>query len=275
MQTTSDIDRDLFEAQGFLLVKSLFSREEANGLLQHVRSLVGHPAMSEADGYDPQSSDPLRRYPRLMQPHLQDDASWDFVSDPRLESALQELLGSTPSIVQTMVYFKPPGARGQALHQDNRFLHVEPGTCVAAWLALELTDRENGCLQVVPGSHQLDLLCPVPSDTSLSFVAETVPLPPGLDVIDVPMSPGDVLFFHGNLIHGSDPNSAQDRFRTIIVGHYATGDARKISDAYPVALTFSGEELALEPTSIGGPCGSFVDGEFAITSMLDVQDQAH
>jgi hypothetical protein len=275
MQTTADVDRDQFEAQGFVLAKSLFSVEEAASLLQHVHSLVGHPALSEVDTFDPKSADPLRRYPRLMQPHLQDGASWEFVSDPRLESALIELLGSTPSIVQTMVYFKPAGARGQALHQDNRFLQVEPGTCVAAWLALEATDLENGCLKVVPGSHRLDLLCPVPGDTAKSFTAETVPLPPDAAVIDVPMSAGDVLFFHGNLIHGSDPNSTEDRFRTIIVGHYATGDARQISDAYPVARTFSGEELRLEPTSVGGPCGSFVDGEFTITAMLDVQDQAH
>jgi hypothetical protein len=275
MQTTVDIDRTLFEAQGYFLAKSLFSTEEAADLLQHVRALVGDPTMSEADTFDPGSPDPLRRYPRLMQPHLHDRASWDYVSDARLEATLLELLGSTPSIVQTMVYFKPPGARGQALHQDNSFLQVDPGTCVAAWLALEPTDQENGCLQVVPGSHRLDLLCPVPGDTSVSFTAETVPLPPGADVVDVPMSPGDVLFFHGNLIHGSEPNISDDRFRTIIVGHYATGDARKISDAYPVARTFSGEELRLQPTDVGGPCGSFVDGEFAFTSMLDVQEQAH
>ena len=275
MQTTGDVDRDLFEAHGFFLAKSLFSMEEVAALRQHVRSLVGDPAMSEPDTYNPSSPDPLRRFPRLMQPHLHDEGSWDYVSDPRLESALLELLGSTPSIVQTMVYFKPPGARGQALHQDNRFLQVDPGTCVAAWLALDATDRENGCLQVVPGSHRLDLLCPVPSDTTLSFVSETVPLPPGVDVVDVPMNAGDVLFFHGNLIHGSDPNVTQGRFRTIIVGHYATGDARQISDAYPVARTFSGEELRLVPTDVGGPCGSFVDGELVITSRFDVEDQAH
>lgn len=231
--------------------------------------------MSDADVFDPRSADPLRRYPRLMQPHLQDRVAWDFVSDPRLESALIELLGAAPSIVQTMVYFKPPGARGQALHQDNRYLQVEPGACVAAWLALEATDHENGCLEVVPGSHRLDLLCPVPGDTTASFTDETVPLPPHAAVVDVPMSPGDVLFFHGNLIHGSDPNMTHDRFRTIIVGHYATGDARQISDAYPAALTFSGEELHLDRTSLGGPCGSFVDGEFALTSTLDVEVTAH
>jgi hypothetical protein len=32
-----------------------------------------------------------------------------------------------------MIYFKAAGARGQALHQDQYYLRVNPGTCCAAW----------------------------------------------------------------------------------------------------------------------------------------------
>ena len=28
-------------------------------------------------------------------------------------------------------------ARGQALHQDNFYLRVKPGTCMAAWIAID------------------------------------------------------------------------------------------------------------------------------------------
>ena len=40
------------------------------------------------------------------------------------------LLGREPYAAQTMFYFKPPGARGQALHQDQTPLRVQPGTCL-------------------------------------------------------------------------------------------------------------------------------------------------
>ncbi|MEJ7654789.1 MAG: phytanoyl-CoA dioxygenase family protein [Chloroflexia bacterium] len=54
--------------------------------------------------------------------------------------------------------YSPAGARGQALHQDNFFLKVEPGTCIAAWAALDPADRENGGLEV--GLHaQHGLVC--------------------------------------------------------------------------------------------------------------------
>ena len=59
-------------------------------------------------------------------------AVWTLAST----SVLTQLLGVEPLAVQTMLYFKPAGARGQALHQDNFYLRVQPGTCMAAWLAL-------------------------------------------------------------------------------------------------------------------------------------------
>ncbi len=107
---------------------------------------------------------------------------------------LTGLLGRDPYAVQTMIYFKPPGARGQALHQDNYYLRVQPGTCIAAWMALDACDTANGCLQVVPGSHKWPILCTVPADTTQSFSDVTVPIPIGTPVVSIRMNPGDVLF---------------------------------------------------------------------------------
>ncbi|HRJ41757.1 MAG: phytanoyl-CoA dioxygenase family protein [Caldilineaceae bacterium] len=54
------------------------------------------------------------------------------------------LLGAEPYAVQTMFYFKPAGARGQALHQDQYYLRAQLGTCMAAWMAVDDCDEENG-----------------------------------------------------------------------------------------------------------------------------------
>ena len=70
---------------------------------------------------------------------------------PGCGTVLEALLGEEVLAAQSMFYFKPPGARGQALHQDNFYLRVEPGTCVAAWVACDVIDRDNGGLEVVPG----------------------------------------------------------------------------------------------------------------------------
>jgi len=55
-----------------------------------------------------------------------------YLLDDRLEDVLTDLFGEEPLAAQSMLYFKPPGAKGQALHQVNFYLKVEPGICIAA-----------------------------------------------------------------------------------------------------------------------------------------------
>lgn len=154
------------------------------------------------------------------------------------------LLGEEVLAAQSMFYFKPPGARGQALHQDNFYLRVEPGTCVAAWIAFEPIDRDNGGLEVVPGTHRMDLFCPEEADAGVSFAREYVPPPPGLATVPVDMAPGDVLFFNGSLVHGSQPNRSADRFRRSFIGHYVGRSAERIGHFYRT-ISMDGDRVRL------------------------------
>src|SRR5581483_1096451 len=109
--------------------------------------------------------------------------------------------------------FKPPGARGQDLHQDNFYLRVRPGTCMAAWTAIDDADAGNGGMVVVPSSGDLSVQCPEKSDPTIFFTNEHVPVPAGLKETSLTLRAGDVLFFNGSVIHGSYPNKSRDRFR--------------------------------------------------------------
>jgi hypothetical protein len=265
-----------YERDGFLVVPGFLSHTEVDALLSHYMSVHSEGGHGWTEGsIDPESSDPLKRYPRLLQMHRFDMTSLRFMLDPRIREVLEALLGSTPYAVQTMMYYKPAGARGQALHQDQRYLNVRPGTCMAAWLALDDCDEENGCLQVVPGSHRLEVICPVKADSSVSFTTETVPVPEGMEVVELPMKAGDMLFFNGQLIHGSRPNRTADRFRRIVVGHYIVGEAQAVASFYHPVLTMDGREVKLEVSPYGGPCGAYVGGEFRPMSTIEAALAAH
>ncbi len=179
--------------------------------------------------------------------------------DARIGEWLARLMGAEPLAVQTMLYFKPPGSRGQALHQDQYYLKAKPGTCVAAWMALDVCDVESGCLQIVPGSGDLPVLCTEDADFSESFTDVTVALPDSKRPEPVVMASGDVLFFNGSVIHGSFPNTSSDRFRRALIGHYVTGDAREVSKFYTPALDMQGNEVSFEESDGGGPCGVWVE----------------
>ncbi|MDF3148578.1 MULTISPECIES: phytanoyl-CoA dioxygenase family protein [unclassified Streptomyces] len=244
-----------FRDDGFTVVRGLFGYDEIDRLRERFAAL--HAAGPVAGHFEPRPSDgdPLRVYPRVMQPHEIDELSLRVLLDARLRSVLEVLLGEEVLAAQSMFYFKPPGARGQALHQDNFYLRVEPGTCVAAWIACDVIDRDNGGLEVVPGTHAMDLFCPETADADVSFAREYVPPPPGLTAVPVDMEPGDVLFFNGSLVHGSQPNRTEGRFRRSFIGHYVGRSTERIGEYYRT-LTMSGDRVPLPHSEGSGPCGT-------------------
>ena len=251
---------EFFQSNGYVVVSGLFSDDEVAGFREHYMTLRKSGAFpGDTAGVDIGGDDPIKRYPRMIHMHRWDEVSLRWMLDARINACLTGLLGREPYAVQTMLYFKPPGARGQAVHQDNFYLKVKPGTCMAAWMALDDCDEPNGCIQVVPGSHTWDILCTQQADTKVSFTDITVPLPPGQEVRALPMAAGDVLFFNGSLIHGSFPNTTTDRFRRALIGHYIDGAAEQVAEFYHPALRMDGSVLELVKSQAGGACGTWVE----------------
>ncbi len=266
MQAALSVDSTLvqqYHTNGFVNVSNLFTPEETAHYRDHYMDMRLKQNEVQVRDIIGDASDPLRQYARLMHPHRHDRLSLDWLLDARIAAWLTALCGREPYAVQTMVYFKPAGARGQALHQDQFYLRVQPGTCIAAWMALDDCDEENGCLQVVPGTQNLPVLCSVTADTSQSFTDDTVELPEGMSPVPVNMKAGDVLFFNGQLVHGSFPNSSTDRFRRSLIGHYIDGAAEQVAAWYKPVLRLDGTEVELESSQWGGQCGVWVDKDGA------------
>jgi len=260
-----------FERDGYTIVRGLFSQEEVTRYREHYMELrAAGTYWGDFAGVDLTSADPLKRYPRMIHMHRWDDTTLKFLIDPRINECLTALLGAEPYAVQTMLYFKPPGARGQALHQDQAYLRVQPGTCAAAWLAVDRCDEENGCMQVVPGTSNLPLLCTEKADTTKSFTDVTVPLADGMTPVPVIMEAGDVLIFNGQLVHGSLPNTSVDRFRRSLIGHYIVAEAEKVGGFYHPVLKMDGTEVDFGLSEGGGPCGVWrdIDGSPGLEMIL-------
>lgn len=251
---------DKFSQDGYLIVRSLLSAEEARHCCQRFTALRTSGTYElDHKGVDTDEEDPILRYPRMTHVQRWDRESRELLTDPRLNRHLTLLMGQEPCLVQGMVYFKPPGSRGQAMHQDQFYLKVQPGIGMAVWIALERADEENGCLHVVPGSHKLPILCTEQADTTRSFTDVAVPVPEGVETVPLVMEAGDAVFFAGALIHGSPPNSTKDRFRRALTGHYIAASAEKVAAYYHPVLRMDGSEVEVGASEGGGPCGVWVD----------------
>jgi phytanoyl-CoA hydroxylase len=252
--------QQFYNDNGYVVVSGLSSDEEVAAYREHFMALRKHGSYEgDTAGVDIGGEDPIKKYPRMIHMHRWDDISLRWMTDDRLNACMTGLLGSEPFAVQTMLYFKPPQARGQALHQDQFYLRVQPGTCMAAWMALDPCDVENGCMQIVPGSHTWPVLCTEKADTTISFTDVTVPLPPGTEVRPVIMAAGDVLFFNGSLLHGSFPNTTANRFRRALIGHYIVGEAQQVAEYYHPVLRMNGQPVELPNSPDGSLCGVWVD----------------
>jgi hypothetical protein len=249
--------RPHFREHGWGIVRGLFGLDEVSGYIDHYMAMRAEGpkpgdywGLPGPDG----DTDPLLPWPRLIHMHRWDERSLAWMLDPRLRAALLALFPGTaePLAVQTMCYFKPAGGRGQALHQDQRYLHAAPGNCAAAWLALDRSDEETGCLELVAGSGHFGLLPHGKADLTQSFTDVGVTeLPEGAVVVHAVMDPGDVVLFNGNVVHGSSPNRSKSGFRRALIGHYLSGEVTEVDPFYLPAITFDGQERTLRSPDRG------------------------
>ena len=146
-----------------------------------------------------------------------------FRRSERWLTVLEPILGPDIKQVAQQIHWKPPGASltGYRFHQDVRFRpnrdayrDVELST-VNTGLAIDPSTRENGCLQVVPGSHRMGYLgLSDGGDGQImkGLTAEDELRAVGIDPADVvwlEMEPGDLALWSLVTVHGSLPNTSQ------------------------------------------------------------------
>ncbi|KAJ8407050.1 hypothetical protein AAFF_G00287260 [Aldrovandia affinis] len=102
-----------------------------------------------------------------------------------------------------------------AWHQDMRYWGVAGGPVLSAWLALDDSLKDNGALQVIPGSHCSGVLPHRQSPHSGNMLSVNQEIPEELVQTDkavlCPLLAGQMSVHDGLLIHGSDPNMSGRR----------------------------------------------------------------
>jgi ectoine hydroxylase-related dioxygenase (phytanoyl-CoA dioxygenase family) len=121
-----------------------------------------------------------------------------------------------------------------AWHQDYGYWYqngvLAPLLC-SAFIAVDRATKENGCLQVIEGSHLLGRIDHVLTGDQAGADPERVQaVLQRLPLVHIEMEPGDVLFFHCNLLHRSDDNrSEHPRWSMICCYNAARNDPYKDS----------------------------------------------
>jgi len=209
-----------YDDHGYVVVPGILSQTQTAEMIDHYMAMrASGPKPGDSGGTTDHPGDPNHAYPRMIDMHRWDPLTREVAHRQEILTVVAQLLRDAPVLNQTMVYFKPPGARGQAMHQDQQYITIDP--LVGVWIALDLSDAAVGRLFVLPGSHRLGLQTVRRSDTSVSFTGLETDVPEAAAAeVGLDMQPGDALFFHGKLIHGSHPNTSANRWRRSFSCHY-------------------------------------------------------
>ena len=123
----SQVDAGQYRDAGYLVIKGLLSATETQEMARYYTDLRLEGPKPGDFGLNPDDpADPYNTYPRFHNMHEWDETSAAWAADARISDAAASQLEDKPVLFQTMLYFKPPGGRGQGLHQDQQFLSIDP-----------------------------------------------------------------------------------------------------------------------------------------------------
>lgn len=238
-------NKEFFELNGYLVAKGVFDANEIAELETDFDRIV-HQISSTGENINARWSGP--EVDRIGAQELfiahthnvqQFSSCWlGAFLNRKFLSVAKDILGDD-IILHHSKLFQKPAEKGAAfpMHQDWEYFPTHLDTMMAGIIHVSHATEEMGCFRVYPGTHKLgkiggttgnkasDLLEKYPIEGSTPLTAE----------------PGDVVFFHYCLIHGSLPNTSQSIRKTVLAQMHSGADSVVDDCTHPNArLTLSG-----------------------------------
>lgn len=201
---------ETFDRDGYAITRSLLSPEEVR-LLSEIgrvdRDLVQQKLVrADGEGGDTELT--------VVNTLSEDTIYGAIVRSERIVRPMERFLGGEVYHYHHKMILKQKRTGGAwAWHQDygywysNGCLFPLMASCM---IAVDRATRENGCLQVLAGSHQMGRIDHVTVGDQTGADPERMEhVLPMFERVYVELEPGDAVFFHSNLLHRSDQNTSE------------------------------------------------------------------
>lgn len=220
-----------YREKGFVLGPRVLSDEQADALSEEVLRVIA--SRDDANAPKPDLLSNLGKPPQeiwqIVNIWCASDAFRRLMENPIIvESARQLLGGNEMYIWHDQIQYKPAAKGGTNWwHQDSIYwgVHAVKDAQITAWVALDDADTDNGCMWMIPGSHQwadqIAYLHAKREELGLNRFLELTSDHHGKPVQPVacPVKRGHVHFHHPLTWHGSPANNS-GRPRRAIALHY-------------------------------------------------------
>ncbi|HEY2583968.1 MAG TPA: phytanoyl-CoA dioxygenase family protein [Mucilaginibacter sp.] len=199
----------LYNEQGYIIIKGFCTTPEVNKLYQ--TALDDSAMKNNALDLNDQSGKKTRLSLWFTPGN---DVFGYLTRSEKMISSVKQLLGGDAPVCHfhSKLMQKEPKVGGAwEWHQDygywykNQFMF--PDELISIMVALTAANKENGCLQVIKGSHKLGRVNHGFSGEQVGADMQMVTNAlKTMELVYVELEPGDALIFHSNLLHRSEAN---------------------------------------------------------------------
>ena len=193
----ADEEISRFRTEGYLGPYSLCSPEEMANWRSDVEQVI------ETNPSD--SKRPIHNR------HLDSRTIYDLSTHPEILNRMVSLYGQDLLLWRTNFFIKYQGTKAIPWHQDFNYWPLEPPITISAWIAIDPSTKENGNLQLIPGSHR-KVIPHIKATPDVQFreMADAGYYDPG-QMIDLEMQPGEFILFNERTLHHSEANHSELR----------------------------------------------------------------
>ena len=230
----TDLQRAAYERDGFVVIRSLFDQVEV-GLLRD--AIETDPQLRESL-YD--RHDASGKSTRMATWNHPGDSVYGLAARTnRVVDTMEDMLGGEVYHYHSKLTAKEPRVGGAwEWHQDYGYWYHNG--CMFPYMAsvmvaLDKTTRENGCLQVLRGSHVAGRVDHgvLPGEQVGADPRRVEQMLKTMELVYAELDPGDGLFFHANLMHRSDQNSSDQRRWTVLFCYNAARNNPYLEHHHP------------------------------------------
>ncbi|WP_425400093.1 phytanoyl-CoA dioxygenase family protein [Aeoliella sp.] len=195
-----------YDKDGFLILRGFFTAEEIGLLRDTARrdNKLDEHAISRADGQGTSTRLALWNQPG-------DGVYGMFARCEHMVGLAHQLLRDEPYHYHSKMIMKEPHVGGAwEWHQDYGYWYqngvLKPELC-SVMVCVDPATQENGCLQVIKGSHLMGRVDHKQSGDQAGADLERVKAAlERMELIYCELNPGDLVVFHCNTLHRSDAN---------------------------------------------------------------------
>jgi len=209
MQLTKE-QFDAYKKDGYILLKNLFDQEEI-GMLKKA-ALADRELDKRSYGRDDGEGGTVRL---SIWNHPGDNIYGAFARSERIVNVAEELLDGEVYHYHSKMILKDAKVGGAwTWHQDYGYWYnfglLQP-RLTSVTIAVDKATKENGCLQVLRGSHTIGRVDhSLTGDQAGADMERVNVAKEKFELVHCEMDPGDAMFFDCNILHRSDQNKSDN-----------------------------------------------------------------